>query len=76
LATAYECQGRWRPREGTSWGSCTVCHDAFWLTAGSAAIDSGDTSRAPVVDVTGGPRPEDGDVVPGAVVDRGAYEYR
>ena len=45
-------------------------------TAGSPAIDSGDTSRAPVVDITGGPRPEDGDAVPGAIVDRGAYEYR
>ncbi|MEA2000440.1 MAG: right-handed parallel beta-helix repeat-containing protein, partial [Actinomycetota bacterium] len=51
-------------------------NDAFSLTAGSPAIDSGDGDHAPVVDITGNARPEDGDAVPGAVVDRGAYEYR
>ena len=46
----------------------------FALSPGSPAIDSGDDSHAAATDVTGIPRPQDGDGDGTPVCDRGAYE--
>ncbi|MBN1178550.1 MAG: hypothetical protein JXD18_05025 [Anaerolineae bacterium] len=46
------------------------------LGAGSPAIDAADEAACPPVDVTGNPRPVDGDGDGSAVCDMGAYEYR
>ncbi len=45
------------------------------LGSGSPAIDSANNASCPVVDQRGYIRPYDGDLTPGAVCDRGAYEY-
>ena len=41
----------------------------------SVCIDGGDAAGAPALDITGKPRPHDGDAVPGARFDMGAHEY-
>ena len=45
------------------------------LRAGSPAIDTGNPTLCPVVDGRGYTRPIDGDSIPGARCDMGAYEY-
>ena len=50
---------------------------AFRLGSGSPCIDAGSNSapNLPATDLDGNPRIVDGDSVPGAIVDMGAYEY-
>lgn len=46
------------------------------LTAGSPAIDAADPASVLTADILGAPRPVDGDAVPGAIADQGAFEYQ
>lgn len=49
--------------------------DDYHLQSGSPCIDKGTNTGAPTEDIEGNPRPIDGDGIPGAVTDMGAYEY-
>ena len=49
--------------------------DTHALSTGSVAIDTGSPTLCPVVDARGYARPIDGDGVPGARCDMGAFEY-
>ncbi len=53
-------------------GGSTLTHA---LTAGSIAIDAADAGTAESTDQRGTSRPVDGDNIPGAVADIGAFEY-
>jgi len=47
----------------------------YHLQGCSPCIDAGTDTGAPTEDIEGNPRPIDGDGIPGAVTDMGAYEY-
>jgi hypothetical protein len=47
----------------------------YHLQAGSPCIDTGTDTGAPNEDIEGNLRPIDGDIIPGAITDMGAYEF-